>query len=143
MLTYIRPPGYAITRSAPSEFTVTYRGERIGRTVTRAAAGIIRARHARRNVVDGWMVRRVTGASHTGACRRGPHPVRGTHAVTVTDCMSDNDMIKLVNVLAAWHGQPENVKPSPVGTVGYRWTWEWFAPDGHRVTEMVIATPVR
>ena len=142
MLTYIRPPGYEIKRQG-SDYVVAYQGERIGRTTTRAAAVLVRARHARRNTVDGWMVRRVTSASHTGACRQGPHSVRGTHAVVVTDVMPDNDMIKLVNVVAAWHGQPDRVKPSPVGTLGYRWTWEWFAPDGHRVTEMIIATPVR
>ena len=142
MLNYVRPPGYEIRRQG-SEYVVTHQGEVIGRTTTRAVAGLIRARHARRNTVDGWMVRRVSAASHTGACARGPHPTRGTSASIVTDCMPDNDMIKLVNTLAAWHGQPDNVKPSPVGTVGYRWTWEWFAPDGHRVTEMIIATPVR
>jgi hypothetical protein len=142
MLTYVRPPGYEIRRQG-SEYVVTYRGERIGRTTTRSAAGLIRARHARQNTVDGWMVRRVSAASHPGACARDPLPTRGTSASIVTDCMSDNDMIKLVNVMAAWHGQPDNVKPSPVGTVGYRWTWEWFAPDGHRITEMIIATPVR
>lgn len=143
MLTHIRPPGYEITESAPSEFSVTYQGERIGRTTTRAAAGIVRARHARRNVVDGWFIRRVTSATHGPACRRGPHPIRGTTSVVTTDCLSDNDMIKLVNSLAAWHGQPQHVRPSTVGTQGYRWSWEWFAPDGHRITEMVIATPVR
>lgn len=138
MLTYIRPPGYAVRPSGPSEFTVTYRGETIGRTTTRAAAGIVRARHARRNTVDGWMVRHVSAGSHGPAC-----PVRGTHAVVSVDCMSDNDMIKTVNSVAAWHGQPDNVRPYRVGDLGYRWCWEWFAPDGHRVTEMIIATPVR
>lgn len=137
-LSYIRPPGYRIRQTGPSEYSVTFQGERIARTVTEAAARVARTRHARRNLPDAYMVRRVTSASHRPSCR-----VPGTNAVTVVDAIPVNDLIKMVNTLAEWHGHPEAVRPCPVGETGYRWAWEWFAPDGHRVSEMIIATPIR
>lgn len=139
MLSHIAPPGYGFRRSSETGLiNVTYRGERIGSAQSEAAARLVRRNHARRHLVDGYLVRRVTSGSHGPACQ-----VHRTVASTVSDVVDVNGLLKMVNTTAAWYGQQDQVKPTEVGGVAYRWSWEWFTPDGHRITEMIVATPIR
>lgn len=84
---------------------------------------------------EGWMVRRVTSGSHRSFC---PRP--GSRAVSEAGPESFNGVLRLVGGLADEYGyRPVS---SRVGGYAYRWTFERFTPDGHRVTDMIIVSRI-
>lgn len=88
---------------------------------------------------DGWVVRRVTSASHGPACPDSAR-LRGTHAVTGTDVESFKGVLRLVGGLSEGYGY--RPRSSRVGQSSFRWTWERELPGGHRVSDMVIVSKI-
>lgn len=85
--------------------------------------------------LEGWMVRQVTSGSHTAGCR-----VAGTRASVETGPDSFNGLLRLISDTSAWYGY--RVTSSRITPGTFRWTWEARLRDGHRVTDMIIASRI-
>jgi hypothetical protein len=89
--------------------------------------------------LEGWTVRQVSTGTHGPTC---PHSaqLKGTFAVTCVDVESFNGLLKVVGALADEYGyRPVSAR---VGSDSYRWSFERWAPDGHRITDMLIVSKI-
>lgn len=83
-----------------------------------------------------WHVHHVYSASHHGHC-----PTPGTIAQTSTDVMPASMLADKLVGLGAMHNTGPQGCLIPGGAV--RWTMQTLCSDGHRVSDMVIASPIR
>ncbi len=88
--------------------------------------------------LEGWVVRHVTSGTHGPAC---PHSsLVGTFSLASTDVGSHNELLAIIGSLAALYGYP--VRSSRITGRTYRWTWERQEPNGHRASDMIIASKI-
>lgn len=96
---------------------------------------------------EGWCIRMVTTAHHTpqrtswnGSRWVATGRELGTVAFTRTDVLSFNDLLRDLGSLEATYGY--RPLSSRVGSSHYRWTFERWTPDGHHVSDMIIANKI-
>lgn len=97
--------------------------------------------------LEGWCVRSVTSAHSTperchfdGTRWVGTGRLPGTVALTSTDCLSFNGLLRDLGELETIYGY--RPRSSKITTDTYRWTFERVTPDGHRVSDMIIASKI-
>lgn len=91
-----------------------------------------------RGDLEGWMVRQVCSGTHGPTCPHGK--ITGTYAITTSDVESFNSLLKIVGELSAIYGY--RPRSSKITDDTYRWTWEREYPDGHRGSDMIIASKI-
>ena len=89
--------------------------------------------------LEGWTGRHVCSGTHGPNC---PHPrwMTGTAALTRVDVESFNGLLKIVGELSDMYGY--RPRSSKITTDTYRWTFEREYPDGHRGSDMIIASKI-
>lgn len=85
--------------------------------------------------LEGWMVRRITTGSHRSFC---PRP--GSRSAVENGPESFNGVLRLVGDLSVEYGY--RPRSSRIGGYAFRWTWERFTPDGHRVSDMIVVSRI-
>ena len=92
-----------------------------------------------RGDLEGWTVRHVCSGTHGPACPHGK--TNGTYSVaTRTDVESSNGLLKLIGDLSDMYRY--RPRPSKITSDTFRWTWEREYPDGHRGSDMIIASKI-
>jgi len=92
-----------------------------------------------REPATGYIVRHVCSGTHGPTC---PHSarMRGTFAVSRTDAEDFRGVLKLIGEMSELYGyRPRSVR---IGLSSFRWTFTREHPDGHRVSDMIIASRI-
>lgn len=89
--------------------------------------------------LEGWTVRHVMSGTHGPEC---PHTARslGTHALVRTDVESFNDLLRDLTEFEREYGY--RPRSSRITDSTYRWTFERYTRDGHRLSDMIIASKI-
>lgn len=89
--------------------------------------------------LEGWVIRHVCSGTHGPNC---PHPrwMTGTASLVRVDVESFNSLLRIVADLDSIYGT-HATSHKIVGRT-YRWTWEREYPDGHRGSDMIIASKI-
>jgi len=86
--------------------------------------------------LEGWKVRHLCSGSHGQACQ---HSHKGTYTVAREDVESFNGVLRLIGQMAEMYGY--RPRSSKVGHA-FRWTFEREYADGHRGSDMIIASEI-
>lgn len=87
---------------------------------------------------EGWMVRHVSSGTHGRDC--GHQGMTGTYGLTSEDVDSYNGVLRLVGEFSGLYGyRPTS---SRIGVDSFRWTFERDYGDGHRGSDMIIASRI-
>jgi hypothetical protein len=98
--------------------------------------------------MDGFIVRTVSSGTHGPNC---PHRhIRGTFALTRSDAEDFRGLVRYRGGFVRSYGYlPRSaafgttvLPDGQVVATHYRWTWEGVTPDGHRFSDMIIASRV-
>lgn len=87
--------------------------------------------------LEGWLVRHVCSGSHGPACGHG---MTGTWSVARSDVDSHNNLLRLLVAMSDVYGYRPASSRIVDGT--FRWTWERDYRDGHRGSDMIIASKI-
>lgn len=88
--------------------------------------------------LQGWIVRHVSSGSHGPACQHSG--MGGTYSLSRTDVESFNALLGIVADFADMYGY--RPRSSRIGVESFRWTFERDYGDGHRGSDMIIASRV-
>lgn len=102
----------------------------------------------RQSDLEGWFVRQVSSAHSTPEVSRwvngrgwvGEGRRLGTVALTSVGPESYNGLLKFLGELSSIYGY--RPRSSKISERTYRWTWERVTADGHRVSDMIIASKI-
>jgi len=88
--------------------------------------------------LEGWTVHQVCSGTHGPACPHGK--INGTYSLVRTDVESFNGLLKIIGEFSDMYGY--RPRSSRIGADAYRWTFEREYPDGHRGSDMIIASRI-
>ncbi len=89
--------------------------------------------------LEGWLVRHLCSGSHHPGCSHGPEST-GTWTVDRSDVESFNGVLKIVGAMSNAYGYTPRSSKILDGT--FRWTFEREYADGHRGSDMIIASKI-